>query len=261
LEQRIRERTAELAETVDELKHFSYAIIHDMRSPLRSVRGFAEILEEESAAVLSAPHHEYLRRMKVACNRMDRLIQDSLNYNKVLLKNIPLQPVDLAKLLGELCATYSNLLAHQKGIHIKGVLPVVQGNDAALTQCFSIILGNAVKFVAPGVEPRIAIWADQGDGRTTISVRDNGIGIPVATQRNLFGIFQRHNANHEGTGIGLAIVRKLVQRMGGKVGVESEPGKGSRFWIELKLAVSPQTTGGMNGETSRLVGATAVSQS
>jgi signal transduction histidine kinase len=236
LEQRIKERTAELEETVGELKRFSYAIIHDMRAPLRSMSGFAEILEEESGAGLPSSSREYLRRMRAACHRMDRLIQDSLNYNKVLLKSIPLQPVDLSKLLRELCATYPNLQPFQERIHLEGILPIVMGNDAALTQCFSILLDNAVKFIAPGMRPEISIWADRTEGRAKISVKDNGIGIPAATQRHLFGVFQRHDATQEGNGIGLAIVGKLVQRMGGRVGVESEPGKGSRFWIELNPA-------------------------
>ena len=101
---------------------------------------------------------------------------------------------------------------------------------------FSILLGNAVKFVAPGVEPEVWIWAEQSHGRATFSFRDNGIGIAPSTQRHLFGIFQRHDSHHEGTGIGLAIARKLGRRMGGEVGVESAAGKGSRFWLELKLA-------------------------
>jgi signal transduction histidine kinase len=242
LEQRVKERTAKLQEMVDELRHFSYAIIHDMRAPLRSMRGFADVIEEECGGALPSPSREYLGRIRAACSRMDRLIQDSLNYSKALLKILPLQPVDLSKLVRELCTTYSNLRPYQAGIHIEGPFPVVLGNEAALTQCLSILLGNAVKFVAPGVEPKIRVWADQHDNWATISVLDNGIGIPPSTQRHLFGIFQRHDLVHEGTGIGLAIVRKLVQRMGGKVGVESEKGKGSRFWLELKLAPSGQNS-------------------
>jgi signal transduction histidine kinase len=242
LEQRVKERTAELQEMVDELRHFAYAIIHDMRSPLRSMRGFADLVEEDSGGALPSPCREYLRRIRAACGRMDRLIQDSLNYNNAILKSLPLQPVDLSKLVRELCATYSNLRPYQAGIRVEGLLPMVLGNDAALTQCFSILLGNAVKFVAAGVEPKIRVWADQHDNKATISVRDNGIGIPAATQSHLFGIFQRHDSIHEGNGIGLAIVRKLARRMGGKVGVESEKGKGSRFWLELKLAPSWQNS-------------------
>lgn len=236
LEHKVKERTAELNETVDELKRFSYAIIHDMRAPLRSMRGFAEVIEEESASALSPSNREYLQRIRMACNRMDRLIQDSLNYNKALLKKLALHPVDLSKLLHELCLTYPNLRPHQSDIYVEGDLPVVLGNDAALTQCFSVYLDNAVKFVANGVEPKIRVWADQTGNRARISVQDNGIGIAAVTQRHLFGIFQRHNIQQEGTGIGLAIVRKLVQRMGGEVGVESAPGNGSTFWLELKLA-------------------------
>lgn|GEM_PF-4965486 len=238
LEEKVQERTARLQETLGELRRFSYAIIHDMRAPLRSMRGFAEVIEEESAPTLSESSRECLRRISAAGKRMDRLIQDSLSYNKALLRNLPLQPVDLSKLVRELCGTYANLQPHHEHIHLDP-LPAVLGNEAALTQCFSILLGNAVKFVADGVTPEISIRAEHCGPRVVISVCDNGIGIPPGTQRHLFGIFQRHESRGEGTGIGLAIVRKLAERMGGSVGVQSEVGKGSRFWLDLPLAPGP----------------------
>jgi len=111
------------------------------------------------------------------------------------------------------------------------------GSEALLTQCFANLLGNAVKFVAPGVQPRARLYVEPAGDYTRIWIEDNGIGIPPHAQERLFKMFQRLTPDYEGTGIGLAIVRKVVQRMGGRVGVESEPGNGSRFWVELKKVI------------------------
>jgi CheY-like chemotaxis protein len=112
----------------------------------------------------------------------------------------------------------------------------VLGNDALLTQCFSNLLGNAVKFVPSGVKAKVRVHAERRDGVVKIWVQDQGIGIPKNAQSKLFGMFQKLDSQYEGTGIGLAIVRKVIYRMGGKVGVESEPGAGSSFWVELPVA-------------------------
>jgi len=112
------------------------------------------------------------------------------------------------------------------------------GSEALLTQCFANLLGNAVKFVADGVKPQVRVWAEPCNEFIRVWIEDNGIGIPLHAQPRLFRMFQRLTANYEGTGIGLAIVRKVVERMGGRVGAESAPGKGSRFWVELRRAGS-----------------------
>ncbi len=236
LEQKIQERTARLREMVSELEHFSYALIHDMRAPLRSMQSFAGLIEEENGERLPEPSREYLRRIKVAANRMDQLIRDSFNYSRTVRAMVPRQPVDLSKLLVELLETYPNLKPHQARIEIQNPLPVVWGSEAALTQCFSNLLGNAVKFVAPGTKPRVRVWAEGERGRVRVWVEDNGVGIPIQAQSRLFRMFQRHHPQYEGTGVGLAIVRKLIDRMGGRVGVESGENRGSRFWIELATA-------------------------
>jgi CheY-like chemotaxis protein len=124
---------------------------------------------------------------------------------------------------------------------VEGRLPVVLGNEAGLTQCFSNFLGNAVKFVRPGQKPEVRVWAEvladgHQDGWARICVGDKGIGISKEMLPRVFDMFSRGSKSYEGTGVGLALVRKVTQRMGGKTGVESEEGKGSRFWIEMKLA-------------------------
>jgi signal transduction histidine kinase len=237
LEKLVQERTAKLQEMVNELQHISYAIAHDMRAPLRAMNTFASLLAEEAeTAVTPGERQEYIRRIIVAAARLDRLIQDALHYTKLAQQEVPLGPVDLSKLMRDLIETYPNLHSDKADISIEGELPVVLGNDSLLTQCFSNLLGNAVKFVVPGVKPEVRVHAEKRDSTAKIWVKDKGIGIPKNAQAKLFGMFQKLDTQYEGTGIGLAIVRKVVERMDGKVGFESEPGAGSSFWVELPLA-------------------------
>jgi len=232
LEHLVQERTARLQETIGELEHFSYALTHDMRAPLRAMRSYAEFVQELCPAT-PAEGHEYCRRIITAAERLDLLICDSLNYAKVVRAEFPLRPVDAGKLVADIIDTYPNLELYKAYIQVVGQLPVVLGHEAGLTQCFSNLLSNAVKFLVPGRRPEIRIWAEPEERRIRINVEDNGIGIPKSAQPRLFGMFQRLTNHNEGTGIGLAIVRKVIERMGGTVGAFSEPGRGSRFWIEL----------------------------
>jgi PAS domain S-box-containing protein len=233
LEATVQERTAKLREMVDELQHVSYSITHDMRAPLRAMSSFSEILLE-SADSLSPECQDYCRRIMNGAIRMDRLIQDALNYSRAVLQDLPLSGVDLTPLVQGILETYPNFHPQNAEIRIEGDLQVILGNEALLTQCFGNLLSNAVKFVEPGTRPRVRIRAEPGPTTVRIWVEDNGIGIPKHSQHRLFGMFQKLDNRYEGTGIGLAIVRKVVERMGGQVGVESEPGRGSRFWVELR---------------------------
>jgi signal transduction histidine kinase len=243
LEKTVARRTANLREMVVELEHFSYAIAHDMRAPLRAMQSFATILEEESVNN-QPPNIEYVKRIKTASTRLDQLITDSLNFSKTLRQDMPTSPVDLSDLVVGLIETYPNLQPDKAVIRIDPNLPTVFGNEAGLTQCFSNLLGNAVKFARADTKPEIRIRAEVmprdensvSPAIVRIWVEDNGIGIPEDSLERIFGMFQRASKGYEGTGIGLAIVRKVVERMGGRVGVESELDIGSRFWVELPLA-------------------------
>jgi PAS domain S-box-containing protein len=233
----VRERTSKLQEMIGELQHVSCSITHDIRAPLRAMGTFAGLIFAELSSHERASEEllDSCRRIITSAGRLDQLIQDALNYTKAVLQDRPLHPVDLARLVPGIIESYPNLQSDKADISIEDCLPVVLGEESLLTQCFSNLLGNAVKFVAPGVRPMVKINASEHNGTTRIIVSDNGIGISWESQRRLFGMFERLTSANEGTGIGLAIVRKVVERMGGKVGVESEPGKGSRFWIELRL--------------------------
>ena len=234
LERTVAERTEHLRATVHELEAFSYSIAHDMRAPLRAMQGFATMLEEDFGSTLAPEGKEYLRRLATSAVRLDALIRDVLNYSKIARGELPLTRVAPMELIQEIVESYPNLHATQ--IQLGATLPPVLANRAALTQVVSNLLGNAVKFVPKGVEPHVNVWGEPRGAWLRIWFEDNGIGIRREAQERIFLMFQRLNspAEYEGTGIGLTIVKKAMSRMGGTVGVESEPGNGSKFWIELK---------------------------
>ena len=187
---------------------------------------------------MSATGRDYLRRIATSAKRLDALIQDVLSYSRVVRSDLRLEAVEVGALIREIIESYPNLHAPEAEISVRGEIPPVLGNMAALTQVISNLLGNAVKFVREGVRPKVEISAEAKGESVRIWFEDNGIGIPQEVQHKLFQMFQRLHSpgEYEGTGMGLTIVRKAMERMGGKAGVESEPGRGSRFWIELRRA-------------------------
>ena len=238
LEETVAERTAQLRETIGELEAFSYSVSHDMRAPLRAMRGFSKILLERHAAQLDAEGMKYLENIYGAAGRMDTLIQDVLTYTQVLRSDVKIRPVDLDALVRQVIGLYPQLQTGAAEIQIEGVLPKVLGGEASLAQCLSNLLTNAVTFVAPGTKPRIKVRAEAIAADIRLWVEDNGIGISPENQVRIFKMFERVDraTAYEGTGMGLAIVHKAVERMGGQMGVESEAGQSSRFWIQLKGA-------------------------
>ncbi len=236
LEERVARRTAKLQETVGELEQYSYSITHDLRAPLRAIQGFTRLLEEEGVGQISEVTRDYLQRVMASTKRMDNLIRDSLNYGKILQTEMKLDAVEVPPVVREIIQAYPALQSPNADVSMEGDFPLILGNDAALSQCVSNLLLNAVKFVAPGTHPRVRMWAETRGDWVRFWIEDNGIGIASELQEQIFGMFQQLSKAYEGTGIGLAIVRKAAERMGGKVGVESEPGAGSRFWIELRRA-------------------------
>jgi signal transduction histidine kinase len=144
--------------------------------------------------------------------------------------------VDTDALLRDILETYPNLHAHRAHIEVKGKLPMVLANEAALTQCFSNLLGNAFKFMREGREPHVRIWSELHDGQVRLFFEDNGIGIAGHLHARIFDLFERVSPTRDGSGIGLSIVNQSIERMGGKVGVRSTPDQGSLFWLELRPA-------------------------
>lgn len=236
LEKLVAERTARLRDTVTELESFSYSISHDLRAPLRAMTGFGELLAEECGDRIGSRGRDYLRRIIAASRRMDQLTQDVLVYSRVSRTELPLVPVDLGALVEGIVESYPQFHSEHSDIEVRGPLPRVLGNEAALMQCVSNLLGNAIKFVAPGVRPRVVVTAEVGGGRARLRVQDNGIGIAPEARGKIFGIFERFHRGYEGTGIGLAVVRRAMERMGGSVNFSSEPGCGSCFCLEIPIA-------------------------
>jgi signal transduction histidine kinase len=237
LERRVEDRTAQLRETVAELEAFSYSLSHDLRAPLRAIANFSGIVLEDHRDQLG-PDAALLEKVLSAVQRMDELIRDVLALSRISRQEMRMETVDLEKLARQVIQERPELQAPRAQVCFEGPLPAVHGHEASLTQCLANLLGNAVKFVAPGVIPQVRLFAGANGDRIRLWVADNGIGIAPEARERVFEIFQRLHSQdqYEGTGIGLAIVKRAVERMGGKVGVESEPGKGSRFWVELQAA-------------------------
>jgi signal transduction histidine kinase len=238
LEERVVERTTKLRQMVEELEAFSYSVSHDLRAPLRVLDGYARALLEDYGDTLEPGAKDLLARISRTAHRMDRLTQDLLAYTRVSRGELTLEPVDLELMLRAVIEQYPSLIASSHRIHLRPPLGTVLGHGPSLIQCFSNLLENALKFVREGEEPHVDISSETRGDRIRVTVADRGMGIDPAQQQRIFGMFERAAAHKHvaGTGIGLAIVKKAAERMGGSVGVESAPGQGARFWLELAKA-------------------------
>jgi PAS domain S-box-containing protein len=239
LERMVNERTASLREAIAQMEEFSYSVSHDLRAPVRAMQCYAEVLMEDYGANLDEHAKKYLDRIIQGGTRMDRLIQDILTYSRLSRREIKLQTIPLDKLTREIAMQYHEASGSAAPeILVEGQLLGVIGHEASLSQAISNLLNNAVKFVAPGTKPKVRVRTERRNGDIRLWVEDNGIGIKPEYQHRLFSVFERVHPekNYEGTGIGLAIVRKAAERMGGKAGVESDGISGSRFWIQLPAA-------------------------
>ena len=236
LEVKVAERTKQLEEINRELKAFTYTISHDLKAPLRAIQGFATALNEDYGEDLDELGTEYTERLVGSAQYMDRLIQDLLVYSRLSRSEIQLQAIDLSTIVFKATRTLEHEIEQsQAKIAIAKSLGRVWANETILVQVVSNLISNAIKFIASDKVPQIEIRSEIGEDTVRLWIEDNGIGIKPEHQNRIFRVFERLHGNesYPGTGIGLAIAYKGMTRLSGKIGVESEFGKGSRFWIEI----------------------------
>jgi len=236
LEERVKERTAELDTSNKELDAFAYSIAHDLRAPLRAMHGFADAVLEDYTGKLDEAGRDYLKRIIKSAKNMDVLIQDLLAYSRISREKTELEDVLLADTVQETLADLHAVIEACKAKIDVSVPPLtVLAHRATLRTVFLNLVSNALKFVEPGKTPWVRIWATSRNGTVDVTIRDNGIGIAPEHRERIFNVFERlHGAEaYPGTGIGLSIVKKGLERMQGDISIESGE-EGSTFLIRLK---------------------------
>jgi len=229
-EKELAEKTAELARSNQDLQQFAYLASHDLQEPLRMVSSYTQLLGKRYKGKLDADADEFIGFAVDGANRMQRLIRDLLEYSRVGAKDTLIEATNCKEILQNVMDNLSSSIQGGGAEIIIDDLPTIQVNPTMLSQLFQNLIGNALKFRSER-PPNIHVSAKKEHAHWEFSVQDNGIGIPIDQQSRIFDIFQRLHSRTEysGTGIGLAICKKIVERHGGKILVESEPGGGSNF--------------------------------
>jgi PAS domain S-box-containing protein len=242
LEERVAERTAQLESANKDLEAFSYSVSHDLRAPLRHIGGFADLLGREAGPGLLGKSQSYLDAIRYSTKRMERLIDDLLEFCRTGRTEMRRESVDLERLVND---AKQQLEPESKGREIRwkhSALLEVQGDGALLRQVMLNLLSNAVKYTRPRKPAEIEIGCDNSSPReTVVFVRDNGVGFEMAYAHKLFGVFQRLHSDKEfeGTGIGLANVRRIIARHGGRTWAEGKPNAGATFYFSLPKRDEP----------------------
>jgi light-regulated signal transduction histidine kinase (bacteriophytochrome) len=240
LEERVRERTAELQSANQALEGFSYSVSHDLRAPLRAVSGYAQILEEDYGARLDDEGRRLLRVVSGSAERMGQLIDGLLTFSRLGRQPVHAVQVEMRPLVREVV---DELAPEHPAAHIDvGELPEATGDRMLLRQVWANLIGNALKYSSKNESPRVEIGGRADNGEIVYWVADNGAGFDMRYVEKLFRVFQRLHSEHEfsGTGVGLAIVERVVARHGGRVWAEGEPNRGAKFFFTLPRNVAPQ---------------------
>jgi light-regulated signal transduction histidine kinase (bacteriophytochrome) len=243
LEARVREvteRTQQLEAANRELEAFSYTISHDLRAPLRAINGFTSILLEEHADAISEEMRGYLVRVKKNGDNMGRLVDDLLAFSRLGRQAVRKQKVGTRSLVDRVLADLEPVIGNRQIDFVIGDLPDCEADPGLLEQVLVNLLSNAVKYTAKNPSARIEIgsFINPGDDAPTYFVRDNGAGFDMAYYDKLFGVFQRlhRTQDYEGTGVGLAIVQRIIDRHGGKIWADAKVDQGATFYFQLKGA-------------------------
>lgn len=235
LEQRVVRRTRELEEANRELESFSYSVSHDLRGPLRAIDGFSSIVLRDHAAALPVEGRRYLDLVREGAQQMAQLIDDLLVFAKTARQPIARQTISMKELVNQCVGEFRGEIAERKTEVAVGDLPECRADPVLLKQALVNLLGNAVKYTRKQPRARIEVGCSSEGGEQAIYVKDNGVGFDMKHADKLFGVFQRlhHKEEFEGTGVGLAIVQRVVHRHGGRVWAQAEPGKGATFYFTL----------------------------
>ncbi len=234
IESKLQETVAELQRSNNDLQQFAYVASHDLQEPLRMVSSYTQLLAERYENQLDDKAKKYIHYVVDGALRMQLLINDLLTYSRIGTKGNPMEPVDVHAVLGEAINNLKGSIDETKAIITNDDLPELRADAFQLVQLFQNLIGNAVKF--RGTElPHIHLTASDKGKEWLFAVRDNGIGIDPQFADKIFIIFQRLHTREEypGSGIGLAICKKIVERHGGRIWFESEPGKGSTFYFTI----------------------------
>lgn len=241
LERRVEERTAQLQRVNDELESFAYSVSHDLRAPLRAIEGFSRILEEDYGPGMDDEGRRLLGVVRGNAERMQTLIEDLLAFSRMTRRLATMSKINMSILVQEVIAEYSSEPANRKVRFVVDELHDIYGDRAMIKQVLNNLIGNAIKFTRPVKEPLIMIHsclqvnAGSGKPEKVFAVVDNGVGFDAAYKSKLFKVFQRlhHEQEFEGTGVGLAICKRIIERHGGHIWAESELERGSRFYFSI----------------------------
>jgi len=239
LEQRVRERTAELEERHRELETFTYSVSHDLKAPLRGIDGYSRLLQEDYSDRLDEEGRRFLATIRRATQQMSQLIEDLLAYSRLERRKLQVSPVSPAALVAAILAEYADEI-RRRSVAVTVALPEVtlKIDPEGLAMVLRNLIDNALKFTGTAAEPRVDVGGSVDAAVCRLWVRDNGVGFDMKYHDRIFEIFQRLHREEEypGTGVGLAIVRKAIERMGGRVWARSEPGVSTTFYVELPWA-------------------------
>lgn len=230
-ERAIIQQTERLARSNAELQQFAFIVSHDLQEPLRTIASFSELLRRRYSGKLDEQANRYIDLVVASATHMGDLIRDVLSYSRTVAQNtFPVTPTS-SKLLVEWAIENLSSRIEESGAKIEcDELPVVEVDKSAFSQVFQNLISNAIKYRSNGTVPHICIRAETSESEHMFSVTDNGIGIAPEYQNGIFGLFKRlHPREYEGTGVGLALCKRIVENHGGRIWVESDPGKGSTF--------------------------------
>jgi signal transduction histidine kinase len=238
LEHRVAKRTADLQEANKELEAFSYSVSHELRAPLRRIEGFIDILRTTKGSMMDQEANQYLGTIAKAAGRLSRLIDDLLAFSRAARTGVRKKKVGLESIRARAIEDLGHDAAGRDVEWVLGVLPEVEGDPALLHQVFLNLIGNALKYTRKRERPRIEIGSHHGEEEHIILVKDNGVGFDMRYARKLFGVFQRLHppSEFEGTGIGLANVRRIIHQHGGRAWAEGLPNQGATFYFSIPTA-------------------------